>query len=147
MRAVAIKKGQSREKQWVCKKWAPFGVMVAAKSSLSFTSQLWSIKGSLKNRLLGSKKFLRTITSATRSIPTESNCPKVHETNESGIPAREWSARYPQSGEKLGQLSGVTLSTQEPVSAGIRVSTLSNYRLRTLEMVGFGCPNHNLQGQ
>jgi len=49
-------------------------VTAVAKSSLSITSQLWSIKGSLKNRRVGSKGFWPTITNATRSIPIESNC-------------------------------------------------------------------------
>jgi hypothetical protein len=48
---------------------------LALSDSAAITSHLWSLKELLKNKLVGSKGFLRTTTNATRSIPTESNWP------------------------------------------------------------------------
>jgi hypothetical protein len=58
MRAVAIKKGQSREKQWVFVKWERSGVMAAARSSSSFIIPRSRISGSLKKQARWLEKVL-----------------------------------------------------------------------------------------
>ena len=63
MRAVAIKKGQSREK-----------VAGFQEMSSSCTIQHSWISGLLKNKHIGSKRFLLKSTSAIGSTPTKSSC-------------------------------------------------------------------------
>lgn len=65
-----MKKGHSREKTMGLREMAPFVATVAAKNSLSITKPaLVDNIGSPRNRLVGSKGFLRTIANAIKKRP------------------------------------------------------------------------------
>jgi hypothetical protein len=74
MRAVAIKKGQSREKAAVFQEMGTLRCDGCGESSSSVTSPRSWIRRLPKNKQCGWKRCLRKSTSATRNTPTESTC-------------------------------------------------------------------------
>jgi hypothetical protein len=78
MKAVAIKKGQSRERErererQISRTWASFGVIVAVRSSSSFmTPNLWTVQP-LDAKRTGSKRFWPKNTNENGSTRIESN--------------------------------------------------------------------------
>jgi hypothetical protein len=51
-----------------------YGVTGATRNFLLVTIQHSQIRGLLKNKQVGSKRFLQKSTTVTRNTPTESNC-------------------------------------------------------------------------
>jgi WD40 repeat protein len=74
MKAIAIKKGHSREKRRGSMKWERSGVRAVARSFSSVTIPSSWISGSLRDKHIDSKRSLLRSTSARRNMQIESNC-------------------------------------------------------------------------
>ena len=74
MKAVAIKKGQSREKSVGFREMGAYVVTVVARNFSLVMIRHSQIRGLPKNRRVGSKRSWPKSMSATRNTRTESNC-------------------------------------------------------------------------
>jgi hypothetical protein len=74
MRAVAIKNGQGQEKAAGFEEMGTLRCDGCGEEFYIVHIPRSRISGSLRNKHIGSKRFLLKSTSATRSTPTELNC-------------------------------------------------------------------------